>query len=98
MTFLLKLAFYPLSEASGRSMAKMKQLQPRIRNLQETGPKLQRQLKATGPELARVTDYGYLYVLAQPLFIVLDTVDSIFHNWGRKAREPALIEPHLAPA
>jgi YidC/Oxa1 family membrane protein insertase len=46
------------------------------------GPKLQRQLKATGPELARVTDYNYLYVLAQPLFIVLDTVDSIFHNWG----------------
>jgi len=46
------------------------------------GPKLQRQLKATAPELARVTDYNYLYVLAQPLFIVLDTVDSIFHNWG----------------
>lgn len=46
------------------------------------GPKLQRQLKATGPELARVTDYNYLYVLAQPLFLVLDTVDSIFHNWG----------------
>ena len=35
VTFLLKLAFYPLSEASGRSMAKMKQLQPRIKNLQE---------------------------------------------------------------
>jgi YidC/Oxa1 family membrane protein insertase len=46
------------------------------------GPKLQRQLKVTGPELARVTDYNYLYVLAQPLFIVLDTVDSMFHNWG----------------
>jgi YidC/Oxa1 family membrane protein insertase len=46
------------------------------------GPKLQRQLKATGPELARVTDYNYLYVLAQPLFIVLDTVDSFFGNWG----------------
>jgi YidC/Oxa1 family membrane protein insertase len=46
------------------------------------GPKLQRQLKATGPDLARVTDYGYLYVLAQPLFIVLDTVDSFFGNWG----------------
>jgi YidC/Oxa1 family membrane protein insertase len=46
------------------------------------GPKLQRQLKTTGPELARVTDYHYLYVLAQPLFLVLDTVDSIFHNWG----------------
>ncbi len=46
------------------------------------GPKLQRQLKATGPELARVTDYNYLYVLAQPLFIVLDTVDQFFGNWG----------------
>lgn len=46
------------------------------------GPKLQRQLKATGPELARVTDYNYLYILAQPLFIVLDTVDRIFGNWG----------------
>ena len=36
VTFLLKLVFYPLSEASGRSMAKMKTLQPRIKNLQET--------------------------------------------------------------
>jgi YidC/Oxa1 family membrane protein insertase len=36
VTFLLKLAFYPLSEASGRSMAKMKTLQPRIKNLQDT--------------------------------------------------------------
>jgi len=36
VTFLLKLIFYPLSEASGRSMAKMKTLQPRIKNLQET--------------------------------------------------------------
>jgi YidC/Oxa1 family membrane protein insertase len=36
VTLLLKLAFYPLSEASGRSMAKMKTLQPRIKNLQET--------------------------------------------------------------
>jgi YidC/Oxa1 family membrane protein insertase len=36
VTFLLKLLFYPLSEASGRSMAKMKALGPRIKNLQET--------------------------------------------------------------
>ncbi len=36
VTFLLKLVFYPLSEASGRSMAKMKQLAPRIKNLQES--------------------------------------------------------------
>ena len=36
VTFLLKLLFYPLSEASGRSMAKMKTLAPRIKNLQDT--------------------------------------------------------------
>jgi len=36
VTFLLKLLFYPLSEASGRSMAKMRTLAPRIKNLQET--------------------------------------------------------------
>jgi len=36
VTFLLKLVFYPLSETSGRSMAKMKLLSPRIKNLQET--------------------------------------------------------------
>ena len=36
VTFLLKLALYPLSEASGRSIAKMKVLGPRIKNIQET--------------------------------------------------------------
>jgi YidC/Oxa1 family membrane protein insertase len=36
VTFLLKLLFYPLSEASGRSMAKMKTLAPRIKHLQDT--------------------------------------------------------------
>jgi YidC/Oxa1 family membrane protein insertase len=36
VTFLLKLLFYPLSETSGRSMAKMKLLSPRIKNLQDT--------------------------------------------------------------
>ena len=36
VTFGLKLVFYPLSETSGRSMAKMKVLSPRIKNLQDT--------------------------------------------------------------
>jgi YidC/Oxa1 family membrane protein insertase len=36
VTFLLKLVFYPLSEASGRSMAKMKLLGPRMKQMQET--------------------------------------------------------------
>jgi YidC/Oxa1 family membrane protein insertase len=36
VTFLLKLLFYPLSEASGRSMAKMKLVAPKMKQLQET--------------------------------------------------------------
>ena len=36
VTFLLKLVFYPLSESSGKSMARMRVLGPRIKNLQET--------------------------------------------------------------
>jgi YidC/Oxa1 family membrane protein insertase len=35
VTALIKLIFYPLSEASGRSMAKMRALAPRIKNIQE---------------------------------------------------------------
>ena len=34
-TFLIKLAFYKLTETSGRSMAKMRKLQPRLQSLQE---------------------------------------------------------------
>jgi YidC/Oxa1 family membrane protein insertase len=35
VTFLLKLVFYPLQESSGRTMAKMKNLTPRTKNLQD---------------------------------------------------------------
>lgn len=35
VTFLLKLAFYKLTETSGRSMAKMRAIQPRVKNIQE---------------------------------------------------------------
>ena len=35
ITILIKLAFYKLTEASGRSMAKMRNLQPRVKALQE---------------------------------------------------------------
>ena len=36
ITLLLKLVFYPLSESSGKSMATMRVLGPRMKNLQET--------------------------------------------------------------
>ncbi len=46
------------------------------------GPKLQSQLAVTGKELERTTDYGMLYVIAQPLFWLLDKVENIVKNWG----------------
>jgi YidC/Oxa1 family membrane protein insertase len=36
VTALIKLAFYPLSQASGRSMAKMRAVGPRMKQIQET--------------------------------------------------------------
>jgi YidC/Oxa1 family membrane protein insertase len=35
VTLLIKLAFYPLAQTSGRSMAKMRQLQPRMKAIQD---------------------------------------------------------------
>ena len=46
------------------------------------GPKLQSQLAATGTELQRVTDFGHLFVIAQPLFKALSWVHSVTGNWG----------------
>jgi YidC/Oxa1 family membrane protein insertase len=36
VTALIKLVFYPLSQASGRSMARMRSVQPRLKQIQET--------------------------------------------------------------
>ena len=36
VTALIKLIFYPLSQASGRSMARMRSVQPRLKQIQET--------------------------------------------------------------
>jgi YidC/Oxa1 family membrane protein insertase len=46
------------------------------------GPKLQAQLEATAPLLDRVTDYGWLTPIAQPLFVLLEWVYKGLHNWG----------------
>ena len=47
-----------------------------------TGPKLQAQLAATGPELDRTADYGSLTIIARPLFLALKWVHGIVGNWG----------------
>jgi YidC/Oxa1 family membrane protein insertase len=46
------------------------------------GPKLQKQLVSLHPDLDRVADYSWLYILAKPLFWVLSNIHAIVHNWG----------------
>jgi len=47
-----------------------------------SGPKLQAQLAAAGPQLERTVDYGRLYFIAQPLFSLLSLVERVTGNWG----------------
>jgi YidC/Oxa1 family membrane protein insertase len=46
------------------------------------GPKLQEELKATGPKLELTVDYGKLTILSQPLFWLLQKVHGFVGNWG----------------
>ncbi len=46
------------------------------------GPKLQRQLAETAEGLPLTVDYGKLTLLAQPLFWLLEKVQSVVGNWG----------------
>jgi YidC/Oxa1 family membrane protein insertase len=46
------------------------------------GPKLQSQLEKTAPDLERTVDYGFLTILAAPLFWLLDQVHRFVQNWG----------------
>ncbi len=46
------------------------------------GPMLQAQLAATAPRFELVANYGRLTFLAKPLFLLLEQVYRLFHNWG----------------
>ncbi len=46
------------------------------------GPKLQNQLSATAPDLDLTVDYGFLALLAKPLFWLLQKVHGFVGNWG----------------
>jgi len=46
------------------------------------GPKIQDQLKAAAPNLELTVDYGFLTILAQPLFWLLKTIHGFVGNWG----------------
>jgi YidC/Oxa1 family membrane protein insertase len=110
VTLLLKLLFYPLSEASGRSMAKMKTLQPRIKNLQETYADDREKLGRAMMELYKREKInpvaGCLPIVIQiPVFlafywVLLESVEmrqAPFMLWihDLSSRDPAFILPLL---
>jgi len=46
------------------------------------GPKVQEKMEAVAPNLRLTVDYGFLTVLAQPLFWLLNKIHSVVDNWG----------------
>lgn len=46
------------------------------------GPQTQSQLQSVAPGLEYTVDYGWLTVIASPLFWVLSAIEKLVHNWG----------------
>ena len=46
------------------------------------GPKIQDLMAAAAPNLDRTVDYGWLWMIAQPLFLGLSLIHSFLGNWG----------------
>jgi len=110
VTFLLKLLFYPLAQYSGKSMARMRTLTPRIKNLQETYKDDREKLGRAMMELYKTEKVnpvsGCLPMLIQmPVFlafywVLLESVEmrqAPFFGWinDLSARDPFFILPAL---
>ena len=113
VTFLIKLAFYRLTAASGRSMAKMRNLAPRIKTIQERYKDDREQLGRQMMELYKREKInplaGCLPILIQiPFFIsfywvLLESVEmrqAPFMGWimDLSARDPYFILPAIMGA
>ena len=46
------------------------------------GPQEEKKLEALYPGLELVKDYGWLTIMAKPLYWLVDQLHSILHNWG----------------
>ncbi len=46
------------------------------------GPKIIERLEQVAPKLDLTVDYGWLFFIAYPLFVLLDFLHSILGNWG----------------
>jgi len=112
-TLILKLLFYPLAEISGKSMAKMRTLGPRIKNLQETFKDDKQKLSQAMMELYKREKInpaaGCLPMLIQmPVFfafywVLLESVEmrqAPFMFWLHdiSSRDPLFILPLLNAA
>ena len=53
-----------------------------VTNALYVGPKNQSVLSGLAPHLDLVVDYGWLWWIAQPLFWLLTTIQSVVVNWG----------------
>jgi YidC/Oxa1 family membrane protein insertase len=113
VTFLIKLAFYKLTAASGRSMAKMRNLSPRIKAIQERYKDDREQLGRQMMEIYKREKInplaGCLPILIQiPFFlsfywVLLESVEmrqAPFFGWitDISARDPYFILPVLMGA
>jgi YidC/Oxa1 family membrane protein insertase len=113
VTFLIKLAFYKLTAASGRSMAKMRNLAPRIKSIQERYKDDRDQLGRQMMELYKREKInplaGCLPILIQiPFFIsfywvLLESVEmrqAPFMGWitDLSSRDPYFILPAIMGA
>ena len=112
-TLLIKLVFYKLTETSGRSMAKMRKLQPRMKALQETYKDNREQLSRHMMELYKREKVnpaaGCLPILIQmPFFfafywVLIESVElrqAPFMLWidDLSARDPFFVMPLLMGA
>jgi YidC/Oxa1 family membrane protein insertase len=110
MTMLIKLVFYKLSETSGKSMAKMRKLQPRMKALQERYADDRQKLSQAMMELYKKEKVnpaaGCLPILVQmPVFlalywVLLESVEmrqAPFMLWitDLSVRDPLFILPLL---
>jgi len=113
VTFLIKLVFYKLTESSGRSMAKMRNLQPRLKALQERYKDDRQQLSTAMMELYKREKVnpaaGCLPILIQmPFFLafywaLLESVEmrqAPFALWitDLSVRDPFFILPLIMGA
>ena len=110
VTFLLKLLFYPLAEKAGRSMARMRALAPRMKQLQETYKDDRTKLGQATMELYKTEKVnpvaGCLPMIIQmPVFlafywVLLESVEmrqAPFFGWinDLSSRDPYFILPLL---